>query len=1110
MKRTKTKVLSFLLSISMLCGIAVPSALADNSIYNDTEGHWAEASIERWSEYGIITGDGESFNPDDAVTRAQMATILAKTLGLTEEAENPFTDVSEDSWYAAYVLRCYKAGIMLGDDGKANPDSKITRQEAMTMLCRALGIEADTNTDLTVFKDSGEIAGWALPYVSALIGSGIVSGITADTVAPLESMSRAALVTVLDRAVVQYINAGGEYTLTDKDGIVLVAAGGVTLKGETKADIVITQGADGKDVNLDEATVSGTVTVKGDNVNVIGDSTKIPTDDKADEGEKADENKGLEESPSPTKRPSIGGGSGGSYTPQITDLTISQAETKTGGTYNNVTVTAAVGNGTVELKNVTVKGNLTVNGGGKNSVKLNGCTISGKVIMAKNQSEQGAESPRLELTGTPISVIEVQNPAIIEATDDKSAVGNVTTNSNLEIKGSKTTVGTIDVSENSTGTVGVTVTGGSVSTINANSASNVTTGTDGNVSTVNANAPTTVSCANNSVDDVVAASNVTVDSNAVSQVEVSEDATSNVNVDVKGSDTIEVEVNSSSGATITTENNSSNVTVSTSGETAPNVSVDGTAATHVHKWGEPKVVPADCENDGSKTYTCIADGCADSSDPSAQAATKTEVIKALGHDWGDWAKYDKDQHVRVCKTNSEHKDYGKHNWNNGEGTTPATEENEGVKTFTCADCKETKTEPIPVIKPSGIVLSQDEDGEITMKFPAFDSNNVKITIENSEGNAVWEDYHQNKSGVAYEETIKEGVIASIAPDTGTATFSLVAYDDAMAGKTELDRLNNAIQVTAQGSALEYTIEYDTPEVAKHKVDITTSLTATAVAFIWSNNGNVGGYGVHGGSPRDVKGENTLYNELSDGDVLDIRAITNWTLDGKTVKATVTPASKKTYTDTFTGKVRWTVAGTIRWKATDNTEVDDYRINVYSGNTVNSENLVKTHDIGGSSYTSLQMHNINIAEVANYTDGVFTIEVVALDANDRVIETIGSLDGGIVFAMDGTAPVFDYEVTGEKTYTINFEEGTPTTGMRCVEWIPVGVDTTAWNYYPDEDHYYYSSHPLTQDLERDYAFKSGDVVNVYIETVNTATRTVWTYKRTPTATKTYLLPSGGEN
>ncbi len=652
MRRTQRKVLSILLSLAMLCSLAVPTAFATDNRYSDTTDHWAEAAIGRWSDYGIVEGYGDAFNPDNAITRAQMATILSKTLGLTETTENPFSDVYVDEWYTPYVLSCYKADIMLGDNGKANPNAEITRQEAMTMFCRAFAIQADEKADLTAFKDSGEVSDWALPYVSALINSGIVSGVSSDMLAPADKMSRAALVTVLDRAVVQYINTSGEYDLADKEGIILVAAGDTTLKGETKADVLITQAADGKAVTFKDATVTGAVTVQGE-TKIVNNNSKLPEIDAEIELVKAEEEKKT------TRRR---GGSSGSSAPVISDLTISEEKAVTSGTYNNVTITDAVADGEVTLSNITINGDLTINGGGSSSIKLVGCTIQGKVIMAK---ESGA-APRLELTNTPITAVEVQKPAIIEAVDRASAVTKIETTANIEIKGENTKVDTLAIAETAENVVAVNVSAG-------------------NVATVEAKAETTVTGASNAVNTIIATAAVTADSAAVQKVEIPETATESVCITVAGTEAVDVEINSTNGVAVT----GTNVTVSTTLETAPdNITVGGTAVTHIHKWGEPVTTPASCEQDGENVYTCIADGCDDT------AKTKTEVIIKLGHNYGDWKLSDNDLHVRECANDKEHYEKQEHTWDEGKITTEANCGQEGVKTYTCSVCKGTKTETI--------------------------------------------------------------------------------------------------------------------------------------------------------------------------------------------------------------------------------------------------------------------------------------------------------------------------------------------------------------------------------------------------------------------------------
>ena len=108
-----------------------------------------------------------------------------------------------------------------------------------------------------------------------------------------------------------------------------------------------------------------------------------------------------------------------------------------------------------------------------------------------------------------------------------------------------------------------------------------------------------------------------------------------------------------------------------------------------HVWNEGVVTTQPTETtEGVKTYTCTTCG-----------NTKTATIGKLDHvhtfDTGRWA-YDTENHWHpaTCGHNDEKKDLGAHIWNEGVVTTPATETSEGVKTYTCTTCGNTKTATI--------------------------------------------------------------------------------------------------------------------------------------------------------------------------------------------------------------------------------------------------------------------------------------------------------------------------------------------------------------------------------------------------------------------------------
>ena len=121
-----------------------------------------------------------------------------------------------------------------------------------------------------------------------------------------------------------------------------------------------------------------------------------------------------------------------------------------------------------------------------------------------------------------------------------------------------------------------------------------------------------------------------------------------------------------------------------------------------HKLTKTAAVAATCTEDGVEEYwTC--DVCDQTfSDEKGEkaiadlAAWKTGdgKINATGHNWGTWTKDDNDHHKRVCANDASHVETKPHVWDGGIVTTEATCTEAGVKTYTCADCKATKTEPV--------------------------------------------------------------------------------------------------------------------------------------------------------------------------------------------------------------------------------------------------------------------------------------------------------------------------------------------------------------------------------------------------------------------------------
>lgn len=227
----KRKALSLILAFAMAVSLFTVGASAAEPTYGDTAGHWAEASIERWSGYGIIQGSNGKFDPDGQLTCAQLATILSRLLKLPAAKDAGFIDNPADAWYYDAINRCAAAGILKGNgDGTVTPNASITRERAMVMLARALGIEPLSRPDLSKYADVAQVSPYAQGYLAALIEAGIVGGVTADRLAPQDNITRAATVTILDRAIQTYADKAGA-AVSASGGLVLVVADDVTVSG---------------------------------------------------------------------------------------------------------------------------------------------------------------------------------------------------------------------------------------------------------------------------------------------------------------------------------------------------------------------------------------------------------------------------------------------------------------------------------------------------------------------------------------------------------------------------------------------------------------------------------------------------------------------------------------------------------------------------------------------------------------------------------------------------------------------------------------------------------------------------------------------------------------
>lgn len=106
----------------------------------DVKGHWAETEILDLADQKVLTGypDG-TFKAEKPITRAEFATVLSRAYELPPAKESAGFRDMKDHWAQDAVRRLTVAGIIEGyPDGTFHPSEKITRAEMVTMIQRAV------------------------------------------------------------------------------------------------------------------------------------------------------------------------------------------------------------------------------------------------------------------------------------------------------------------------------------------------------------------------------------------------------------------------------------------------------------------------------------------------------------------------------------------------------------------------------------------------------------------------------------------------------------------------------------------------------------------------------------------------------------------------------------------------------------------------------------------------------------------------------------------------------------------------------------------------------------------------------------------------------------
>ncbi|AFZ03184.1 DUF1565 domain-containing protein [Calothrix sp. PCC 6303] len=142
-----------------------------------TANYWAKGYIEALASRNIIAGfpDGR-FKPDEPVTRAQFAAIIAKAFN--PAPKNPaiaFTDVKSDFWAFAVIQTVSRGGFIAGYPDKTfKPQQQIPRVQALVALANGLGLSTARANLLSYYSDAAQIPSYANLAIASATARGLV------------------------------------------------------------------------------------------------------------------------------------------------------------------------------------------------------------------------------------------------------------------------------------------------------------------------------------------------------------------------------------------------------------------------------------------------------------------------------------------------------------------------------------------------------------------------------------------------------------------------------------------------------------------------------------------------------------------------------------------------------------------------------------------------------------------------------------------------------------------------------------------------------------------------------------------------------------------------
>lgn len=588
---------------------------------------------------------------------------LAFSLMAVGVSAEEFADMP-NGWSREAVASAVENGLLRGSDGKLDPTGLLTRAQLATVIVRAFGATAEA--DLSGFTDV-KAEDWYYSALAKAKGMAVMNGTSGSTMSPDRPISRQEVFVLLARAL--KLADGKAETLNafkDAESVGAWAVGGTAAM--VSAGYV--SGSDGYLLPTANITREQFAQILYNIFGTYYQTAGVYTNDV-----------------------------NGSLLVNTPDVVIKDAKIA-----GDLVVGDGVGEGDLTLENVSIGGRLVVRGGGVNSIHIKGSAISSVVIGKENGAVRvvADSSSKVEY----INIADGKDDVIIEGKVNTIAVENEAvpvilknaTVDTLQVNGDKaeislvgkTDVKTLDVAKDAEGVKLNKEKSTTVGTLNTES--DITVTGEGKISNITGSGKPT----NETGDEVKPTTTPTGSGSSggggghshTYAAEWSHDDTHHWHA-ATCSHTDQKSGYAEHAYTITSDT----ATCTTAGEKTETCVCGLTRTTESTAKGHTEetipAVPATCmtagKTEGKKCSVC------------GEVLEAQQEVPATGHTPDSFWTYGAiaDKHYKKCLTCGEMIETADHTWNDGEITTEPTTTTEGVKSYTCTACGDTKKEVLP-------------------------------------------------------------------------------------------------------------------------------------------------------------------------------------------------------------------------------------------------------------------------------------------------------------------------------------------------------------------------------------------------------------------------------